>query len=159
MNVKDFESAIDILADKFGMVIDWTSDNVIPYVKDILERVIQYKIVTNSIGLGISLLVLISCILYFVFMHREYKKLNSLSYDDRCILSKEDRLHGGFFYKYNYFNPHNVCLKDDSEYWSLVVVYMIVISVGALIGFSVSLLEWSYIPEFKIVHYLTNMKT
>ena len=68
MNAKDFESAIDILADKFGIAIDWTSDNVIPYLKDILERVVQYKIITNSIGTGISLLILIACILYFVFI-------------------------------------------------------------------------------------------
>lgn len=159
MNIKDFESAIDILADKFGMAIDWTSDNVIPYVKDIFERVIQYKILTNSIGAGISLLVLIACILYFVFMRREYKKLNSISYDDRCMLDKEGRLRGGFFYGYKYFSPHDVYLKEDPEFWSVIIVFIIVISLSALILFLVSLLEWVYIPEFKFVEYLTNMNS
>lgn len=93
----NINEAINILADKFGIAIDWTSDNVIPYLKDILERVVQYKVLTNSIGLGISLLILIACVLYFVFMRKEYNKLNVISCDDRRILKKEDRLHGGFF--------------------------------------------------------------
>lgn len=160
MNVKDFESAIDILADKFGIAIDWTSDNVIPYLKDILERVVQYKIFTNSIGAGISLLMLIACILYFVLMHREYKKLNSISYDDRCTLYKEGRLCDGFFYEYEFFSPHDISLKaDHSEFWGLIIAIMIVILLVALIAFLTSALEWVYIPEFKMVNYLTNMKT
>lgn len=62
-----------------------------------------------------------------------------------------------FFYEYDFYSPHNIRLKYDHEGLSVFMAGLIVISLIALIAFSISLLEWIYIPEFKIVRYLTNM--
>ena len=40
---------LDNLAMKFGIAIDWTAANVLPYLKDLADRLIQYEIAT-SIG-------------------------------------------------------------------------------------------------------------
>lgn len=40
---------LDALCDKFGMAIDWTGQNVLPYVQELIKKVVNYEIYT-SIG-------------------------------------------------------------------------------------------------------------
>ena len=40
-------NVLDYLCHKFGIVIDWTSDSVIPYIEDLCSRYIQYEIHTS----------------------------------------------------------------------------------------------------------------
>lgn len=35
---------LDHLCSKFGLVIDWTSENVVPYVTQLLEKIVKYEI-------------------------------------------------------------------------------------------------------------------
>lgn len=38
---------LDHLASKFGIAIDWTSANVAPYLKELIDRFISYEIATS----------------------------------------------------------------------------------------------------------------
>lgn len=38
---------LNYLCQKFGIVIDWTSENVIPYLEDLCSRYIQFEISTS----------------------------------------------------------------------------------------------------------------
>ena len=38
---------LDYLCKKFGVVIDWTSENVMPYLEDLCARYIQYEVFTS----------------------------------------------------------------------------------------------------------------
>ena len=38
---------IDVLAAKFGVVIDWTAANMMPYLQQLADRYIGYEIATN----------------------------------------------------------------------------------------------------------------
>lgn len=40
---------LDALCDKFGMAINWTGQNVLPYVQELIKKVVNYEIYT-SIG-------------------------------------------------------------------------------------------------------------
>ena len=49
---------LDALAEKFGMAIDWTSQNVIPYLEQLCGRYINYEIVTSVIWLILGIVCL-----------------------------------------------------------------------------------------------------
>ena len=61
MNVVEI---IDALAEKFGIVVDWTNQNVIPYLQELMSRIVSYEIQTSvfwivfvsvlTIGFGIA---------------------------------------------------------------------------------------------------------
>lgn len=38
---------LDAICDKFGIAIDWTSQNVIPYLEQVGEHIVQYKLWTS----------------------------------------------------------------------------------------------------------------
>ena len=43
-----FIEVLDVLCDKIGIAIDWTSQNVVPYVTDLATRIITYEIWTSA---------------------------------------------------------------------------------------------------------------
>ena len=43
-----FIEVLDALCDKIGIAIDWTSQNVVPYLTDLAARIITYEIWTSS---------------------------------------------------------------------------------------------------------------
>lgn len=45
-------TVFDYLAQKFGVVIDWTSDSVMPYLKDLCARFIEYEIFNSYITIA-----------------------------------------------------------------------------------------------------------
>jgi len=55
----EFSEALDALGEKFGIVIDWTQQNIQPYVQDLMQRVVQYNLVINIIISVISLTIFI----------------------------------------------------------------------------------------------------
>lgn len=48
MNIsQEIINVLDYLGRKFGMAIDWTSENVMPYIEDLCSRYIQFEINTS----------------------------------------------------------------------------------------------------------------
>ena len=43
-----FIEVLDALCEKFGIVVDWTSQNVVPYLTDLAARIITYEIWTSA---------------------------------------------------------------------------------------------------------------
>ena len=43
-------AVLDNICAKFGIVIDWTSENVIPYAKEFAGRYIRYEIATSVVS-------------------------------------------------------------------------------------------------------------
>lgn len=52
---------LDELAQKFGVAIDWTSDNVVPYLQDLLSRFTLYEMLTSIIYITVALALIIGC--------------------------------------------------------------------------------------------------
>lgn len=48
-------AVLDNLCAKFGMAIDWSQENVIPYVSELCEKYIQYEIATSIAWCAIML--------------------------------------------------------------------------------------------------------
>ena len=49
-----FIEVLDALCDKIGIAIDWTSQNVVPYVTDLAARIITYEIWTSTAWIVIA---------------------------------------------------------------------------------------------------------
>ena len=43
-----FIEVLDALCEKFGIAVDWTSQNIVPYVTDLATRIITYEIWTSA---------------------------------------------------------------------------------------------------------------
>lgn len=52
------KQVFDVLAEKFDIVIDWGSQNAIPYLQDLMSRIVRYEIWT-------SILYMVICIFLF----------------------------------------------------------------------------------------------
>ena len=52
-----FIEVLDALCEKFGIAIDWTSQNVVPYVTDLATRIITYEIWTSAAWITIAAIV------------------------------------------------------------------------------------------------------
>ena len=52
-----FIEVLDALCDKIGIAIDWTSQNVVPYVTDLAARIITYEIWTSAAWIVIAVIV------------------------------------------------------------------------------------------------------
>lgn len=48
---------LDYLFEKFGIAVDWTSDEIIPYLQTLGEHIVQYKL-ANAIFVSIILLII-----------------------------------------------------------------------------------------------------
>ena len=47
---------IDNLCEKFGLVVDWTSENAVPYISTLCAKLVSYEIWTSVAWLGIMLI-------------------------------------------------------------------------------------------------------
>ena len=52
-----FIEVLDALCEKFGIAIDWTSKNVVPYVTELATRIIAYEIWTSAAWVTIAAIV------------------------------------------------------------------------------------------------------
>lgn len=50
---------LDALCEKFGVVVDWTASNVLPYATDLCDRIVRYKIAISIFGIVVSVVILI----------------------------------------------------------------------------------------------------
>ena len=83
---------LDAVCDKFGIVIDWTSDNVIPYIQQLGNKIITYDICNSIMWLVIgSVIPLTVAILIKKFLNKkkleakENKTINDYYYTDGSL--------------------------------------------------------------------------
>lgn len=74
-------NVLDYLCKKFGIVVDWTSANVIPYIQDLCTRYIQYEVLTSIAWMiaipAITLIISIPLII----THKKAKRLEWNAYE------------------------------------------------------------------------------
>ena len=67
---------LDNLSQKFGVAIDWTSENVMPYLQNLFNRYINYDIFINILEMSI---LLVLTIIFGVLSYKWLKKWNKES--------------------------------------------------------------------------------
>ena len=62
------------LCDKFGIAIDWTSDNVVPYLQDLMVRYSKYVCYTSIMWLVIGLIIMVVfAVLLYKYLKQEHR--------------------------------------------------------------------------------------
>lgn len=74
---------LDDLAKRFGVVIDWTSKNVIPYVKNLGERIIKYNLANSIIAVVTQLLIIVIIIVVGIKVHNYLQKAFIKKYGEK----------------------------------------------------------------------------
>ena len=77
---------LDALAEKFGLAVDWTSSNVIPYIEQLCGKYVNYEIATSVVWLLFG----IGCLIIGKYL---FKKI-------RICYEKSDDLDDGNLYSY-----------------------------------------------------------
>ena len=67
---------LDALSEEFGIVIDWTQQNVQPYIQDLCHRIMQYKLTTNIISSVVWLCIIILCVITLSHSFKFLKKID-----------------------------------------------------------------------------------
>lgn len=52
-------AVLDAVSKKLGIAVDWASDNVMPYLKDIAARIVQYELTTSIIWIIVASILLV----------------------------------------------------------------------------------------------------
>jgi len=52
---------LDDLGRRFGIAIDWSSENVMPYIQDLMSRYVNYEVMTSVVWIVVALIVIIGC--------------------------------------------------------------------------------------------------
>lgn len=66
---------LDALAEKFGVAVDWTASNVIPYLEQLCGKYVNYEMVTSIVW------IVLASIGMFVG-YRIYKKMSKVEYEE-----------------------------------------------------------------------------
>ena len=121
---------LDELGKRFGIVIDWSNQNIIPYLQELLKRFICYRNITACVWIILSIAMIISGVGMIRFLN-EWRK--SDDYDD-----------------YN----------DDmlAPLGYIFSVFIIASGIGLIIGNVFGIIKNVCMPEMVVYEYITNIQ-
>lgn len=134
---------IDAIAEKFGIMIDWTAENVMPLITETLEQLIRYKQITY--GIWIAILITIALMVWNGF-NRVDKK-----WYKHCL---EHQYANDWWY---YSNMQVPLSTEDRDFciglkWTTVIIISIIV-LFILNGF----IKLLFAPNVYILEYLQSM--
>ena len=71
---KEILEALNQLTDKFGIAVDWSSQNVLPYLRELMGRLVRYEIITSAVWLILGALFVLSAIWWLKFIKYARKR-------------------------------------------------------------------------------------
>ena len=69
---------LDYLGEKFGIAIDWTSNNVLPYLQALVDKFIKWEISTSIVWIAIAAFVIAMIIILMNL--KTFRKINEDTY-------------------------------------------------------------------------------
>lgn len=124
---------LDELGKKFGMAIDWGSENIMPYLQDLLKRFIAYRNIGAIVQIIIATVILIVGIILIVKLIKWGRSEN---------------------FNKNYLDDDELLLALGT----LGTVLLIALGIGLIIGNILGLLQNVYMPELTIINYIQRFK-
>ena len=127
----------DYIGDKLGIVIDYTQENIQPYLEDLWNRFITYELIIHILYVILGIVELtIGFILLF-----KYLKALKLANDEKA---------DGFFYKVRYSlydNSSIIELADRSIAVFLFMIFMFISGLALFFTNTVTVIELLIVPE------------
>lgn len=122
---------LDELGKRFGIVIDWSNQNIIPYLQELLKRFICYRNITACVWITISIAMIIGGIVMVKFLNKWRKSENYDSdYDDEAIAAV------GYIF--------SICI--------------IALGIGLIIGNILGITKNICMPEMVVYEYIKNIQ-
>lgn len=122
---KQIIEVLNDLCSKFGIAIDWSAQNVMPYIKELMARFINWEIATSIIWIVLGVVMIIIGIT-----------------STRYIWRRKD--------EYNYFGD-----PDEGITWGFIVsIALVVIGVLVSISQCFDIVEAIYLPEKTIYDFI-----
>lgn len=127
---------LDYIAEKLGVAIDWTAENALPYVQEIIGKYVTYKIIYYSIGLLIGLLLfIVSCVLI----------KSILCSRANFVKTKETNF---------WFEPYYSGTPSLTDVGLVITIVTVITAIAGAIAIgcnSTALLQWSIVPEIALL--------
>lgn len=76
---------LDEVGKRFGLAIDWTQQNIVPYVQDLGNRIVKYEMITSIIYIIFYLIALVGICFVFKLLIKRIKKPKTSYYDDNFL--------------------------------------------------------------------------
>lgn len=120
---------LDELGKRFGIVIDWSNQNIIPYLQELLKRFICYRNITACVWIILSIAMTISGVGMIRALNKWRK---SDDYDD--------------------YNDDMLALLGY-----IFSVFIVALGIGLIIGNMFEIIKNVCMPEMVIYEYITNI--
>lgn len=123
---------LDELGKRFGIVIDWSNQNIIPYLQELLKRFICYRNITACVWIIISIAMMIVGAIMIKFLNKWRKSDNyDTGYNDDEILAML-----GYTFS----------------------IFIIAIGIGLIIGNMFGIAKNICMPEMVVYEYIKNIQ-
>lgn len=143
MNSNQVIEILNEICNKLGIAVDWTSENILPQVKIVCEKLVKYFIIQRSIMCSFGFLFACVGIAYGIFLLKQFLQ---------CRTTKKDN----YLFEYNTYSGSAVSL---SYTWGINVIAFVIGLTGIILfGIGLSeLIKWLTVPEIAIIEYLRDM--
>ena len=133
---KELCNVIDKIAEKIGIVIDWSNENVMPYIQDIMQRYRTMNIINNIIVMTVCAIIITICVIAAVKITKSIT--NGLQNTVSSI----------------WFDADYDAVSIFSMMTSIIIAISFLISIIVLCGATGELMGWLYVPEVKFLGVL-----
>lgn len=127
---------LDDLSQRFGIAIDWSSQNILPYLQDLMTRLIQYKNIQATIWIVVSVImfilvgIILRVALKYIDKYYDRDEYSSVYDEDRALAKGFAWLIAGIF----------------------IFAFILVITLNIR-----GLIQNIYLPEATIIEYIKSL--
>lgn len=121
---------LEYLGEKFGVVVDWTSENIMPYAEELIIRFRLYSVVLNLVWLLIGVLLIIISIRVWKNLKKKFNSEEEKSADEIEELEIECKIK------------------------VFIIGFTILVGMSLMIGSIEPLIESIFIPEKAIIEMI-----
>lgn len=120
---------LDELGKRFGVAIDWTNQNIMPYLQELFKRFIRYKNITSGIVIIISIIMIIGGVIIFKFLNKWRKSDDYDDFEDEFI----------------------------AEWGYMFAIVIIALGIGLIIGSILGIIKNICMPEMVVYEYIKTL--
>lgn len=77
---------LDNVCAKFGVAVDWTSENVVPYLTELAEKCVKYELVTSIMWIAAFALLTLACLAGSFKCYKVYSKAEDCDIQERTAM-------------------------------------------------------------------------